>query len=196
MIILLTIISVISFAFYLMDLKKNKFNIKTMAIISMISALSYILYIIQFIKYPQGGGISLFSMLPIMLLSILYGRTVGVTGGLLFGVLKLLNSAFIVHPIQFIIDYLLSTMVLGLACIFGIDKKYKIICGCLVAVSLSIVLNIISGVVFFAQYAPKGMNVWLYSFIYNFSTGGVEGILSIIILMILPIKRLEKVIVT
>ncbi len=36
-----------------------------------------------------------------MLLSLVYGRTVGVTGGLIFGLLKILNGAFIVHPVQF-----------------------------------------------------------------------------------------------
>ena len=87
-----------------------------------------------FISYPQGGGISLFSMLPIMLLSIFYGPTTGVTGGLIFGLLKLLNGAFIIHPVQFLLDCILANMAFGLAGILGNDtmtkNKYRFIYCC------------------------------------------------------------------
>ncbi|MFU1824991.1 energy-coupled thiamine transporter ThiT, partial [Enterococcus faecium] len=85
------------------------------------------------------------------LLSLVYGRTVGVTGGLIFGLLKILNGAFIVHPVQFLLDYILSNMALGLAGSFGIDKKYKIFLGSLMAGSISTFVSIISGVIFFGQ---------------------------------------------
>lgn len=162
-----------------------------MVIVSMFSGLSFILYMIPFVKYPQGGGITLFSMLPTMLLAILYGNAAGLTGGAIFGLLKLINGATVVHPAQFLLDYILSTMALGLAGSFGSDKKYKIAMGGLLAVILSVLVNIISGAVYFGQYAPKGMNVWLYSTIYNGSSAGVEGILSVVLLVILPIKRFK-----
>lgn len=185
-------ISVVLLVLYLIDLTKHKLTIKMMTIISMCSAISYVLYLIEFIKYPQGGGISLFSMLPVMLLSILYGRTAGLTGGFIFGLLKLLNGATVVHPAQFLLDYVLSAMALGLAGTFGTDKKIKIIFGGLFAVALSVLIYIISGVVYFGQYAPEGMNIWIYSIIYNCTSAGVEGLLSVIILAILPIKRIKK----
>lgn len=185
-------ISVVLLVLYLIDLTKHKLTIKMMTIVSMCSAISYVLYLIEFIKYPQGGGISLFSMLPVMLLSILYGRTAGLTGGFIFGLLKLLNGATVVHPAQFLLDYVLSAMALGLAGTFGTDKKIKIIFGGLFAVALSVLIYIISGVVYFGQYAPEGMNIWIYSIIYNCTSAGVEGLLSVIILAILPIKRIKK----
>lgn len=191
--ILIILISIGLFWIYIKDINKAKFTTKEIVVIAMFSAISFILYMIQFIKYPQGGGITLFSMLPSMLLAILYGRCAGVTGGLVFGLLKLLNGVYVVHPAQFILDYLLSTMALGLAGEFGTDKKIDIVKGCLFASALSVIVNIISGVVFFGQYAPKGMNILLYSCIYNISSSGVEGILSTIILVLLPIKRFQKV---
>ena len=97
---------------YFMNLNKEKITTKMIVIVGMISALSFVLYLIQFIRYPQGGGISLFSMFPVMLLAILYGRTAGLTAGMIFGLLKLLNGATVVHPAQFLLDYILSTMVL------------------------------------------------------------------------------------
>ncbi len=185
-------ISIVVLSAYVAQLKKEKFTTKKMVIVAMFSGLSFILYMIPLVKYPQGGGITLFSMVPTMLLSILYGNIAGLTGGIIFGLLKTLNGAFIVHPAQFLLDFIFSTMALGLAGLFGYDKKYKIALGGFVAILTSVLMNIISGAVYFGQYAPKGMNVWLYSLIYNGSSLGVEGVLSIILLLILPIKRIKK----
>lgn len=180
--------------YYLKGLKNTKFTTKTVVMIGMFSAISYILSMIEFIKYPQGGGISLFSMLPTMLLSVLFGNTVGITGGLIYGVLKLLKGVYIIHPAQFLLDYILPTMLLGLAGSFGKEKKSKVILGCLFAVVLSVSMNIISGCVFFGDYAPEGMNVFVYSFLYNVSSQGVEGLLSALIIGILPLERLNRAI--
>lgn len=185
-------ISVIFLVFYFMDLRRHKITTKEITMIGMSVAISYVLYMIPIIRYPQGGEITFFSMLPTMLLSLVYGRTVGVTGGLIFGLLKILNGGFIVHPIQFLLDYVLSNMALGLAGSFGVDKKYKIFLGSLMAGALNTFICIISGVVFFGQYAPSGMNVWVYSAIYNISSAGLESLLTAIVLTIMPVKLLSK----
>lgn len=194
MVVFIAIISVILFIFYFRDLKKNPITTKKMVIIAMMSGLSFMLSLIQFIKYPQGGGITLFSMLPIMILSILYGRTAGITGGLIWGFLSLLNGAYVIHPVQFFLDCLFGPMALGFTCIFGSEKKYKIILGALFAVTLSVFSYFVSGVVFFAEFAPKGMNTYLYSFLYNFTSAGVESILCIILLSIIPLGRFKKLV--
>ncbi|EQK39854.1 energy-coupled thiamine transporter ThiT [Paraclostridium bifermentans] len=191
--VVIIIISLVMLFMYAKDINKKKFSTKEIVMIAMFSAISFILYMIQFIRYPQGGGITLFSMLPTMLLAILYGREAGLTGGLIFGLLKLLNGAYVVHPAQFLLDYILSNMALGLAGEFGREKKSDMFKGCLFASSLSVLISIISGVVYFGQYAPEGMNIVLYSCIYNISSAGVEGLLSSIILVLLPIKRFQKV---
>lgn len=191
MITLVGIVSIILFILYFIDLKKNRLSTKSMIITAMCSAISFILYQITFIKYPQGGGITLFSMLPIMLLSMVCGRTAGVTGGLIFGLLKLLNGGMIVHPVQFFLDYLLGSMALGLADTFGHDHKYKVILGSLFASILGVLVSTISGALFFGQYAPEGMNPWIYSIIYNFTSAGVEALLTTVLMIFIPIKRLE-----
>ena len=85
---------------------------------------------------------------------------------------------------------------------FKLPKKFPImsmvvltiiILGCLFATMLCVFASFVSGVVFFGQYAPQGMNVYLYSFIYNYSSGGVEGILSTILMSLLPINRFRKI---
>lgn len=83
-------------------------------------------------------------------------------------------------------------MALGLAGVFKTNSRLKINIGAFIAVSLSVFISIISGVVFFGKYAPSGMNIWIYSCIYNISSAGVEGILSIIFMNFLPLAKLRK----
>lgn len=190
--IIIGLFTVCIFILYGISLKKNPLSTKKLVAIGMYAAIGFLLYLIHFISYPQGGGITLFSMLPIMLLSIFYGPTTGVTGGLVFGLLKILNGAFIVHPVQFLLDYILANMALGLAGVFGTNTRLKTNIGAFIAVALSVFVSILSGVVFFGQYAPSGMNIWIYSCIYNISSAGVEGILSIIFMNFLPLIKLKK----
>ncbi|WP_442878508.1 energy-coupled thiamine transporter ThiT [Clostridium sp.] len=187
----IVVVTIVIFIIYGSNLKKNPLGTKKLVAIGMYSAIAFMLYLIHFITYPQGGGITLFSMLPIMLLSIFYGPTAGVTGGLIFGLLKVFNNPFIIHPVQFLLDYILSNMALGLVGIFGTNRRLNINIGAIFSVALSVAISILSGAVFFGQYAPSGMNVFLYSFIYNASSGGVEGILTIIVMNLLPIKKLK-----
>lgn len=189
---LVALIEFVLLALYILDLRKHKITTKEIVMIGLNVAISYVLYIIPLVRYPQGGGITFFSMLPIMLLSLVYGRTVGVTGGLIFGLLKTLNGAFIVHPVQFFLDYILASMALGLAGTFGIDKKYKIFLGSFMAGALSTFISVVSGVVFFGQYAPPDMNLWVYSIIYNVSSAGVESFLTTIALTLMPIQSLAR----
>lgn len=189
---LVALIEFILLALYILDLRKHKITTKEIVMIGLNVAISYVLYIIPLVRYPQGGGITFFSMLPIMLLSLVYGRTIGVTGGLIFGLLKTLNGAFIVHPVQFFLDYILANMALGLAGTFGIDKKYKIFLGSFMAGALSTFISVVSGVVFFGQYAPPDMNLWIYSIIYNVSSAGVESFLTSIALTLMPIQSLAR----
>lgn len=192
--VLILICSGLFFIFYLNSVKKYKFTTKTIVMIGLFSAISYMLSMVKFIQYPQGGGIGLFPMLPTLLISILYGKEVGITAGLIYGLLTLINGAFIIHPAQFLVDYILPTMLLGLAGIFGKDKKSNIVKGCFLAVGLSISMYILSGCVYFGEYAPDGMNVFVYSCIYNLSSSGIEGLITIVLISLLPMNRIKKAI--
>lgn len=193
MVVIIGVISTALLLLYCADLKKHRFKTKEIVMIGLIAAISFILSLIQFIRYPQGGGISLFSMMPVMLLALIYGRTAALTAGVIFGMLTMFKEPYIIHPVQFLLDYIFSSMALGLAGIFGVDNKSKQVLGTIFSVMLSVFASFLSGVVFFGQFAPVGMNVMLYSFLYNFTTAGVEGILCIILLAVLPIERFRKI---
>lgn len=110
----------------------------------------------------------------------------------IFGIVSLVDGATIVHPAQVLLDYILPCMALGLSGILGTDSKGKVLMGCIIAVVLNVVCHTLAGYIFFAQYAPENMNPLIYSLVYNVTGSGVEGLLSAIVLTILPVTHLKK----
>lgn len=56
------------------------------------------------------------------------------------------------------------------------------------------VFSTLSGVVFFAAYAPEGMNPWVYSSLYQGSYLGAEGVITLAVLSLPPvIKALDTI---
>ena len=86
-------------------------------------------------------------------------------------------------------DYILPYTFLGLAGFWGYQNRGKVFLGAVIAVLLSVSCNILSGAIYFGSYAPEGMNPWIYSIVYNMMSNGLEGALSIFVLMLLPLQR-------
>lgn len=190
--IAIVVIGIALLVLYFWDLRREKFTTRKLVLIGLFAAISIVLYMIPFIRYPQGGGITFFSMLPVMLLGVIYGRREALTCGLVFGFLKIIGGGGIINPAEFLLDYTLSTMVIGLSGMFGTNKKWKIFLGCIVVGAIAASLNTLSGVLYYAQYTPKGVNIWLYSIVYNFSGTGVEALITSILMMFLPIRMLKE----
>lgn len=85
-------------------------------------------------------------------------------------------------------------MALGLAGVFGNNKKYKIIYECILAVTISVSASIVSGVVFFGQFAPEGIPPIVHSLVYNISSSGVEGAIATFVISILPLNRFNRIV--
>ena len=141
-------------------------------------------------KFPQGGGITLGSMIPIILIAYAYGPLVGMLTGFLFGIISLFIDPYILHPVQVLFDYPIPYMALGVA---GFFKNHRI-SGAVVAIFLKFLAHFISGVVFFGSFAPEGMSPILYSFLVNGALIGADGLICVVILGILPVNRLIKAI--
>jgi len=123
-------------------------------------------------------------MVPILWLALRRGPKIGVFGGVVFGLVDMFPQPFIVHPVQFLLDYPLAFGALGLA---GFFRAHPIL-GVVVGIVGRFISHFISGIVFFATYAPAGMNPAVYSAIYNGSYLIVELVLSVIVMYIL-VKR-------
>jgi thiamine transporter len=154
-------------------------RIVIMTEIALTLALAYVLGWLKLWQMPQGGDVSL-AMLPLFVLALRRGLPVGLSAGVLYGVLDLMHPPlYIVHWVQFFLDYPLAFMAVGLAGIFAPvlaraaaygDWKRALWSAIIPGIALGavgrFVLHLISGAVFFAEYA-EGQPVWAYSAGYN-----------------------------
>lgn len=151
-------------------------------------ALANALYLISkfylpFLHLPQGGSVTLGSMVPLLWFAMRRGLRWGVEAGIIYGLVHILyiTSADIASPTQIILDYPLAFSMLGLA---GAFRRYPV-AGVGVGILGRFICHFISGVVFFGQYAWEGWNVYAYSLAYNATYLVPEFITSAIIIFIL-----------
>lgn len=149
-------------------------------------ALSIALHFVKLFALPQGGSISL-SALPLLVFALRNGGSAGVATGFVSGILRLFLGAYIVHPLQALLDYPAASAAIGLAGFFPAN----IYIGIAVAMLGSLFSSVLSGVAFFAGYAPPGMNVWAYSIIYNATIVVPDAIICAVIIHFLW-PRLKK----
>jgi thiamine transporter len=89
--------------------------------------------------------------------------------------------------VQVLFDYPLPFMALSLAGFF----RQKWLIGVLTALIGRFLCHFISGVVFFASYAPDTMSPVAYSLMVNGIFMGIEGAICVAIIAALPVKRLK-----
>ncbi len=126
---------------------------------------------------PFGGTITI-SMLPIIYYSYRRGIGWGMGVGFLYSLLQMLLG-FYVPPANkwwavvlcVLLDYVIAFTVVGLANVFAKPfTKHRLLGFAVGACSVCVarfVCSFLSGVILWGTYAPEGMNVWLYSLIYN-----------------------------
>lgn len=146
------------------SIQRSAWTIQELSAAAMCLALAFLLSFIKLWEMPQGGSITPASMLPIMLFAYVYGTPKGLIVGLAYGLLQCLQSFWVVHWAQFLLDYGIAFIVLGFA---GIFKK-NILPGMAIAGVLRYVAHVASGAIFFAEaYAAPGQSFLAYSMIYN-----------------------------
>lgn len=139
--------------------------------IAMAFALSYA----RFIHLPQGGSVTFASLLPLMIYCCMFGTRRGIVVCLIYGCLQALQDTYIIHPIQFLLDYPLAFGMIGISGIFcertplRKNKFFAFIVGAILAVVLRYACHVCSGVFAFADYADldKYDTAIAYSFAYN-----------------------------
>jgi len=136
---------------------------------------------------PQGGSVSAAGMVPLLWFSLRRGLRSGLEASTVYGLVHMaLPGSYVVDPVQALLDYPIAFGALGLA---GMFRKYPLI-GVGVGITGRFLAHFASGVWFFAQYAPAGMNPAVYSAIYNGSYLIIELILSAIIMYIILKRKL------
>ena len=192
--------------FMMIDFKGHTGKQHTMSVVyaAMCIALSFGLSYIRLFKAPYGGSITLFSLLPIALYSYIFGIRKGVMCGFIYGMLQAVQDPWIVHPLQFILDYPLAFALVGLCGgifrkLFRTKAHFNAKFDDAVAVSLGILLGVIgrflchliSGAVYFGEYAEGYgfANEWLYSFVYQCTYVLPDGAIAIFGAVILMMSK-------
>ena len=125
-------------------------------------ALAGALSLVKVFTFPQGGSITLASMVPIFLLALRRGWKIGILGGLMLGLVVLIEEPFVVHPVQLLLDYPIAFGALGLA---GLFRRQPVV-GVGIGMVTRFAAHFVSGIVFFASFAGD-LDPLTYSAIYN-----------------------------
>ncbi|MGQ7419088.1 energy-coupled thiamine transporter ThiT [Streptococcus suis] len=155
----------------------SKSKLSILAEVAIFSAIALVFDKIPLFTMPQGGSVSLV-MLPILLLALRHGLGVGVLTGGIVGTIQLFYGGYFLNVFQVFLDYALSYAGIGLAGLVAptLSKQKDLKNATLIITlasflggSIRLLATFLSGIIFYADYAPDGMPVWCYSFTYNIS---------------------------
>lgn len=168
---LLFIIAIVVLAF-LFDKTPNTFDTKSITYAAVCIAMSFALSYLRLVKMPQGGSITIASLLPLMLYSYMFGTKKGILAGTVYGFLQAIQDPYIIHPAQFLLDYPVAFACIGLAGIFSCKRTFENLpqlqfaLGAIVAGAFRFIMHFFSGVFAFGAFA-EGENIYLYSLGYQ-----------------------------
>ena len=166
------IVVIVGLTFFLGRKDRKKFDSRTISYAAVCIAMSFALSYIQLFKMPQGGSVTLASLLPLMIYSYMFGVKKGVFAGFIYGLLQALQDPWLIHPAQFFLDYPVAFATIGLSGMFRGVKAFEnkpqvaVALGGIVASVLRYLSHLCSGVFAFSEYAG-GQNPWIYSLGYN-----------------------------
>ncbi len=166
---------------------KKKADPKQLAFSAVAIALSVIASIFTVFSLPFGGSITLFRMFFICFIGYLYGTKSGILTGIACGLLDLILKPYVYNPIQLLMDYPLAFGCLGLSGIFA-KAKYGIVKGYFLGVAGRYIWHVLSGLIFFSEYAGT-QNPVIYSLVYNATYIVPEAVLTIVILLLPPVRQ-------
>ncbi len=188
--VVLVIIMLLALCIPVMLSKKNskKLSARQLSFCAVSMALAIVTSFIQFARLPMGGSITLFSMFFICFIGYLYGPRIGMMTGVAYGILQLIVGPYIYAPIQVILDYPLAFGALGLSGLFY-KNRYGLTTGLIVGMIGRYICHVISGYVYFASYAPEGMNPLVYTLGYNATYIVPEMIATVIVVSLPPMMK-------
>ncbi len=154
-----------------------KINTRVLVEGALCAAMTIVLSYIRLFRMPQGGSVTL-ENIPLIIFALRRGVKAGVGIGALAGLLEMILDGYVVHPVQAFLDYPLAFAAMGLVAAVPGPQWLAIT----IATAARLCCHVLSGVIFFASYAPEGQHPLLYSLGYNGSFMTVDVILSIILI--------------
>ncbi len=142
--------------------------------------LATVLSMIKVFSWPFGGSVTLFSMVPILVLGYMYGVRWGLLCGGVYGVLQMILGATMSQAfaglsgwailVMALLDYIVAYVVVGLCGMFKGKLKNDTVAfslGAVVAILIRLFCHFLSGWIFWGSYAE-----WFFgeAFVNTFSS--------------------------
>ena len=173
--------------------RRTQWNSRRIANAAMCIAISFILSLIKLYRMPQGGSVTPASLLPLVAFAVACGPIQGAVVGCAYGLLGLIQDPYVIHPIQMLVDYPLASGALalgGLVCYLPIRKEFRLPVAVVFGYIGKYLMAVLSGTVFFAEYAPVGQSALIYSLTYNIVYLGPDAVICVLIAMLPGIYRI------
>lgn len=149
---------------------KTKMSTRMIVEGGILVGLAVVLSMLKVFQMPNGGSITLGSMVPILFFAMRWGLVPGIISGVAYGLLQFIIEPITLSLLSILLDYIFAFGVLGIAGLFNRDGKITYtnsIIATIVAVFSRFVFHVLSGVYVWYSYAPAGANIWVYSITYN-----------------------------
>lgn len=169
--VMIVLLVIVMAAIMIFSGRKNKWTPRDIAAAAMCVAMSFILSFIKLFEMPQGGSITPASLLPMLVYIVAFGPARGLVVGCAYGLLQLFQGAYVVHPMQLLVDYPMAFGALALGGVVNyikLPKALKLPVAVLLGYIGRYIMAVLSGVIFFAEYAGE-QNALIYSIVYNIS---------------------------
>ncbi len=186
--VVLGIVALFAISYFLNGDGRMKMSIKQLTVSALCLALAFVLSNVKLFRLPMGGAVTVFSMFFVTFIGYLYGPRVSLSAAFAYGLLQMIDNPYIISVPQLLCDYVLAFTALGISGFFW-EKKYGLIEGYIAGIFARFLFSALSGAIFFADYAPEGMNPFVYSAAYNGGYIGAEGVLTVAVLLV-PVVRL------
>ena len=157
-------------------------------------ALGTVLANIKIFELPNGGAVTLFSMVPFILVSFRHGAKWGLFTGFVNSLLQMLLGFYAppapgLLPLfgMIMLDYVLAFSLLGLACVFAKPFKNRLLgvaVGSAVVCLIRFLCSFLSGVLIWGNLSD-GLPAWTYSLGYNASYMLPETVLTVVAVVLL-----------
>lgn len=176
--------------------RKHTLSTKQLVFCGAAMALAFVASYIRLFHMPYGGSVTLFSMLFICLIGYWYGIQTGILTGLAYGIPQFLQEPFVLSLFQVCCDYVLAFAGLGLAGAFA-NSKNGLAKGYLLGILARGFFHALGGYLYWMDYMPENFPqsiAQLYPIVYNYSYILAEGVLTLIVISLPPVKKgLEQI---
>ena len=186
-------------------MNKTKRLVTSAMLIALGTAISFISEAIPFLNLPFGGTVTLASLLPLVLISWMYGIRWGLGSAFVYSLLqmavgfKTVSALFLPDSDSYmgagfaililLLDYVFAFTSVGLAGVFRkkLSKKWAIVWGSVLGLFLCYLFHVLSGAIFYGAWAEwfftesaaksLAISAWVMN---TFSGAGLAAVYSIV----------------